>query len=290
MTLARAVSWVETHLSRFSIDRDASLEWRLASAKAIGELAHTADMLARREDPLREVGERWLSHAWSALEGVAWILPLLESTPRLALAASLLPVFHQRGWIEPATITRLHAAMLRAPLDGAELLYAVVSFRRLGVSLPPDVENRAARSTVLIQRPPPWRLNLLALYQLTHELFYASEWGARAPDLDERALHYARRWIPMWIELAAQSSDTDLVAELLCCHELLGGADPVESAWAVIARAQAEDGSVTPPPRVVDVRAAAMPDDAFLLRRHTTLVAAMAWSLRDQSIPKMSTP
>lgn len=288
MMLARAVGWIDAHLSRFAFAADASLEWKLASTKALGELAHTADMLARRDDDLREVGERWISHAWKELDGASWILPLLDAAPRLALVASVLPAFHHRGWVESTTVGRLRDAVSRASLDGTELVYAAASFRALGAPLSPEVEERAARRSVLVQCPPPWRLDLLALYQLTHELFYATDWGAHAPDLGAEAHRYARRWIPMWIEIAARSTDADLLAELLSCHEMIG-TDTNEVPWDVLARAQIDDGAVKPPSRSVDVRAAVTPTDEFLAHRHTTLVAAMAWAMRDQSMAKRST-
>jgi Domain of unknown function (DUF6895) len=277
--LAAASAWIDARLAGFTADPASPR--LLPALKAIGELAHAGEILARGGGERAAIGRRWLDHGWRTLGGGALVLDVVGRTPRNVLAAALLPAFHRAGFAHPALAGAIARQLPRALLSDEEWAYLVPILGAVGVAPPPSAPAAAARASILAGRPAPWTLALAGAYQLAHEVFYATGWAGDPAALAPDAAAYVRRWLPAWLQLHVERADPDLVAELALAARCAGVA-VAPAAWALLAGARRDDGAVRPPAdRRVDLGADDPSDPAADDRArhlHPTLVAIMAWA------------
>lgn len=263
MSADRAAAWLDAHVDGFRVE---SGSLRFPSIKAIGELAHAAERLRR---------PTWLAHAWHALEEGALLDTIIGEQPRHVLCATLLPVFARAGLVSRELLAKLAQQAERAVLSREEWGYVAPALEALGIPAPAAA---IARRSLLAERPLPWILDLAATYQLVHETFYATDWGAAPERLAADSAQYLGHWLPVWTAFYCDAGDTDLVAELVLSAHCAGiCAEP--AAWRLLAAAQRSDGAVSPPAhRRVDFGATEDARADFAHHQHTTLVAALAWA------------
>jgi len=277
--LAAACAWIDARLDRFAADPASPR--LLPALKAIGELAHAGEILARGAGARAETGRRWLEHGWRAVGGGALIEDVVARAPRNVLAAALVPAFRRAGLDHPPLVGAIARQLPRALLSDEEWAYLVPILGALGVAPPATAPAAAARASILSRRPAPWALPLAGVYQLTHEVFYATAWARDADGLTSAAAAWVRRWLPAWLQLHVEQDDPDLVAELALTARC-AGAPVAPAAWALLDAARRDDGAVRPPAgRRVDLGAAEPgdpEDEAFARHHHPTLVAIMAWA------------
>ena len=277
--LAAACAWMDARLDHLTADPASPR--LLPALKAIGELAHAGEILARGGGDRAALGRRWLDHGWRALDGGALALDVVGRTPRNVLAAALLPAFRRAGFDHPGLAGAIARQLPRALLSDEEWAYLVPILGAVGVAPPPSAPAAAARASILARRPAPWTLALAASYQLAHEVFYATAWASDPAALAPAAAAYVRRWLPAWLQLYVERANPDLVAELALTARCAGAA-VAPAAWTLLAGAQRDDGAVRPPAdRRVDLGADDPSDPAADNRArhlHPTLVAIMAWA------------
>jgi hypothetical protein len=274
--LERGMAWVDANLGRF-VRRAGGLE--APSLKALGELGHLCEILVRAPATAGRA-RAWAAHGWRELGEGRVFGELVARTPKLATAALVLAPYLRLGHDHGEGLRGEIASVLaRAPLDPREWAFVVPGMAALGLPIEPELAALAARGSVLVAAPPPERLPLALVYQLTHEVFYACDWGAR-PDGVRRFAPYLAAIVPRLLGWATAGRDTDLAAELLACERCLGR--PGEAAaWALLDEAQGDDGSIAGPPGRATTQVAWPADEAeFGARHHPTLVTLMAWGLR----------
>ncbi|MGE5184502.1 MAG: DUF6895 family protein [Acidobacteriota bacterium] len=275
--LERACAWLDLHLDRFRVTAGAR---ELPSIKSIAELAHAGEVLARAVDPrLAARGRAWIAHGWAALGAGAAIAARVEATAHDALLATVLPPFVRAGHRCDALLALVRAQIRSSLFSPAEWAYLAPVLRSLDLAVPAAGVAAEATASILATSPAPWTLALPAIYQLAHEVFYATTWGRDPGALPAASAAYVRRWLPCWLEHYESARDLDVAAELLAAAICAGAATPAAS-WASLAGAQADDGSLPPPAhRRVDWGADHPDDEAFARRHHPTLVAVIAWAI-----------
>ncbi len=252
----------------------------MPSIKSIAELAHAGEVIARHADPvLAGRGRAWIAHGWARLDGGATLAARVTATAHDALLATVLPPFARAGFTCDPLVAQIRTQLERSIFTPAEWALLAPVMRGLGSDVPAIGVAAAATASLLVTRPAPWTLALAELYQLVHEVFYATAWRRDPAAIDAASAGYVKRWLPCWLERYGADPDVDLVAELLAAARCTGAATPAGS-WSVLAAAQAGDGSVTPPAhRRVDWGADRPEDEAFARRHHPTLVAVIAWAM-----------
>lgn len=264
---------MDGHLAAFFVERSA--EQLLPSIKAIAELAHTAELLLRHpEAELRQQGQRWLEHAWAALDAGQLIARLVKAEPRLLLAATTLVPFRLAGKSQDAAVTVIAEQVLRAPLTSPQWTLLSTVLPTLGVPLPDDITSAARRGSVLVARPAPAQLSLESVYLLIHECLGRSAWTGDKlwATVEEQA--YLDVLLPRLLAHFIEVRDTDVVAELVLTTHTLPLRCCADDVWPYLLAAQEPSGRFCPPARRVTPLQRS--DDEFASGYHTTLVTIMA--------------
>jgi hypothetical protein len=125
-------------------------------------------------------------------------------------------------------------------------------------------------------------------YGITHELFYATDFGGRALPVPPQQVAEVQTVVRTLLATALVDGQLDLAAELIQCLLALdpGSTDPLLAlGWRQMIEAQHPSGAVPGPPYVPQLIEQAEGDKrtALIFRTcyHTTLVAAMAAAAAD---------
>ncbi|GGP64784.1 DUF6895 family protein [Saccharothrix coeruleofusca] len=131
------------------------------------------------------------------------------------------------------------------------------------------------RATWLGQTPPPWAIDWMTGYSVTHTVFHLTDWGARPDGLPADMTAYVTDWLPVWIDIWSEVGQWDLVGELLIVGVCLPRPRLDAAEWARLAALQHADGMVPRDGEPVT----GSPDQRFLNHQHTTVVATVAGTL-----------
>ncbi|MEU7044689.1 hypothetical protein AB0A77_27030 [Streptomyces varsoviensis] len=131
------------------------------------------------------------------------------------------------------------------------------------------------RATWLGALPEPWHIDWLTGYAVTHTVFHLTDWGRLPGGLPADIAGYLRDWLPMWTDIWAETSQWDLMAELMIVGNCLP--DPATEAedWQRLAELQHADGLVPRDDKPVDDD----PAQRFEDHQHTTIVAVVAGTI-----------
>ncbi len=248
--------------------------------KALGDLAHGGDTLERMPDRTHAArGTAWLDFAHGELAAGEHIRALIAASPMYAPAAVTFLPFELSGRGNPRLTATLADQVRRAQLPPLAWTMLVPTLELYGI--PPTATMRAAarRTSVLANETDAAVMPFDAAYVLAHECMYATRWGREPPRWSERVDDYARRVLPALAMRAAAAADADLLAELALAHHAVTG-DALEI-WEVLEAAQLPAGNVAPPPQLVTMFPR-LPHPQLTRTYHTTLVAIMAWCVRDR--------
>lgn len=270
--LERACAWIDSRLPSFVVGRQTDM----ASIKAVGELAHAADTLARCAQPAFATrGRAWLSHAVGELAGGERVREIVARSPMYAPAAIAYLGAHLAGHDSPRLIAALAGAVRRVDLPPLAWTMLVPTLEIYGIEPSDEMVAAAARMSVLAHRTEPDKLPPDAVYVLAHECLYATRWARVPPPWSAPVLEYVARALPNLIDRFARSRDADLVAELAFAARAVGASVPA-NAWKVMQAAQTRDGNVIPPEHI-ETLFPRLPHPTLERTYHTTLVAVMAW-------------
>lgn len=248
--------------------------------KPIGEAALAATLVLREgvagPTELRAAREL-LSFCWRQLREGDF---LYERQLRYPLLTDPLETYvtFQRNGFEHAALEELlrHTAAMGALTEVVpNRRLAVANARRItGIGGPEDWEA-ITRTTWLGGTPPPWAIDWMTGYSLTHTVFHITDWGSRPEGLPPDIADYLGTWLPVWIDIWSEVEQWDLVGELLIVGVCLPEPRLDAAEWEALARLQHADGLM---PR----DGAPVPDDPhqrFSVHQHTTIVAAVAGTL-----------
>ncbi|MEU6060095.1 hypothetical protein [Streptomyces sp. NPDC047097] len=157
-------------------------------------------------------------------------------------------------------------------------LAVLAAHRRIGIPDPPGAAAELTARTWLGGTPEPWMLDVYSAYGVTHTVFHLTDWGADPSGLPGPLREYLERWLPVWVEVFAETRSWDLLGELLVVGVCLERPLFFPEAWERYAAAQRADGMM---PNGVS----RPPDDprrAFLNHHHPTIVAVVAGTVTVQ--------
>jgi hypothetical protein len=266
-----ACRWVEHRLGDFTISRG-SRDAFWASLKAVAELAHAADFLRRMPDAAwHATGDRWLDHAWREVGHGEVIVEVIAKEARFLPVALTFVPFHLAGLRAQRVLDAIAAQLPRAELVPLEWTFVLPALAILELPVP----SRPMQS-VLVRRTPAAELSLDDTYTLAHECFYVARWGHASPSIDAETAAYVADVLPALVERFRGAGDADVLAELVLASRTCGVAVAAGASEA-IAAAQAPEGNVVPPARLVSEHRRFV--HATMSRTyHTTLAAIMAWA------------
>jgi hypothetical protein len=277
--LAHACSWIETQLPLFALGAG-ELGARMAMIKALGDLAHGGDVIERMPDRTYAArGTTWLDFAHGELAGGEHIRQLIAVNPMYAPAAVTFLPFELSGRGNPRLTATLAEQVRRADLPPLAWTMLVPTLELYGITPTTMMRVAARRTSILANETEAAVMPFDAAYVLAHECMYATRWGRAAPEWDDRTDTYARRVLPALAERATAAGDADLLAEVALAHHAITG-DALDI-WDALATAQTPAGNVEPPAQLVTMFPR-LPHPRLTRTYHTTLVAIMAWAVRDR--------
>jgi hypothetical protein len=278
----RALSWLYTNREHgaFAADATADLDDPNSVYKPLGETALAAALVLR--EGVAAAGQM---QAARELADFCWQQMrhgdlLYERQLRYGLLTDPLETYAHfvRCQYRHARLDELlvHNAAVRS---NAEVLpnrrLAVANaYRTVGL----DVEANwpaMISATWLGGTPPPWAIDWMTGYSLTHTVFHLTDWGARPAGLPPELAAYVSTWLPVWIDAWSEVEQWDLVGELLIVGLCLDDPRCAAAEWETLARVQHTDGLVPRDGQPVDDD----PVQRFFDHQHTTVVATIAGTL-----------
>lgn len=281
----RAIGWVESRRSEFALPAGETGEGTLRALKPIGELVLIAEKLVRGDSPHSARGRAWLAWAWEALDGGDLLLDILAARPDLIILSTVYASFDQCGFVNRRLRETIESVHEMDAIRAIEFPY----WRRLDVRHAMAGLHRtrlgedAMDGSWLSFRPEPWLLNDDAAYAVTHEIFYATDYGGHPAGVAGELGDYLRLWLPVWLRIYQRRRNFDLFAELLMCAGYLGFADIHEAGLPALLAEQMPDGAFPGPAgSAANLITSATPGARahFLRNYHTTLVGILALTAR----------
>lgn len=233
-----------------------------------------------------------LDWAWDQVECGDVITRLLLARPDSFCVASVYAPFHRLGFHNSRLESVLKAV---SELRGTQSV-GMPAWLRLGFQhamaqvMGTQYRPESAGATWLLAKSEPWFINDDILYSITHEVFYASDFGRSLCQLHSDVLRYLEIWIPIWTRCYIEHGNWDITGELIMVAECLP-----EFSWdrndpmPALLEQQAESGEVQGLPgagsSLLD-GTETQEQAAFYNCYHTTLVAAMAVSMRQRKLLK----
>jgi hypothetical protein len=279
----RFVAWLTKTRDAFGF-RGADPRRQLTLLKPFSEFILCNDLLLSYDAP-KEAMQNNLHWAWSELEEGEHLVRLLLARPDLFRLAAVYAPLHRNGFsnarLEGALmqVSRLRGTSAVGTQPWMHLCFHHAMAEITGACYDPC----AVPGSWLLAKPEPWCINDEIAYSVTHEVFYASDFGRSPCTLPADVCRYLQLWLPVWTSPYYESANWDLTADMIMVADCLGGGiwdvDPLPTLLAN----QRPDGMVPGPPGAGSslVAGTDIPEEiAFFSSYHTTLVSAMASWLR----------
>jgi hypothetical protein len=286
---ARAISWLAGARARLVLSAGIPAELVDATIfKALSELA-LAGWVVRREGAAgartSRQAQQALDHVWEQFGEGDVLYRMQRRNPAATHVIETYSILHAAGY-EHTALDKLaaHLVTLRSyavpELVPNRRLALAAAIHRLGFTSYPGVTEYPAvtdlvADTWLGGTPEPWLLDTYNGYALTHTAFHLTDHGGRTDGLPRHLRGYLERWLPVWLDVYAESGFWDLLGELLIVRTYLGGLGADAGAWERFVAAQHDDGMV---PNGIN-RPTADPQERVMTHYHPTVVAAIAGTL-----------
>ena len=280
----RFAAWLTSNQSAFSFRRSPRPIRQVALLKPFAEYVLCNELLMSYGIPGSDFAAN-LEWAWNELEHGDVLTRLLLARPDVFCVASVYAPLIRAGYRSDRLdnllreIARLRSTQVVEIQTWMRLGFQHAMARIEGAGC----DLQSARTTWLRAMPEPWCINDDIMYAVTHEVFYASDFGRSACQLPADLIAYLELWVPAWIRCYEDQQNWDLTAELIMVADCLPGFVWDRDPMPPLLMQQRKDGHIPGP-----VGAGGLLVDASETRQqatffglyHTTLVAAMAAGLR----------
>ncbi|ANW20324.1 DUF6895 family protein [Streptomyces clavuligerus] len=278
-----AVEWLGRMRGAFALCRDVpDYEIDANQLKALSELALAAGTVHREAvagHRCAATAESLLEYAWRQFDEGELLYRLQVYTPAATHPMEIYGLFaavdlrHQRMDDLSAHLMGLRAARSTEHLPNRRLAVAA-SARRIGVPIQDDIKALTDQ-TWLGGTPEPWMMDTNNAYGVTHTVFHLTDYGNDPDGLAEPLQDYLHLWLPVWVEVFAETRFWDLLLEFLIVGTCLKRPLFFPEVWRQVALAQQNDGmmpnGLTVPPAEAHL--------AWVNHHHPTIVAAVAGTL-----------
>lgn len=279
---SKALDWLHNHHGLGAFDDNASSENDLDDVyKPLAETA-LASSLVLREGVAGtghlQVARELLAFAWEQMNDGNLIYERQLRHVMLTDPLETYAPFVRAGYRHAALDETLaHLAKVGVSTEVVpNRRMAVANARRItGIGGRDDDWPGMLRATWLGATPPPWAIDWMTSYNMTHTVYHITDWGARPNDLPPDVVDYLATWLPVWIDVWSETEQWDLVAELLIVGMCLPEPHLEPDAWERLATVQHADGMMPRDGEPVD-------DDPlrrFRDNQHTSVVAVVAGTL-----------
>jgi hypothetical protein len=282
----RFAAWLSDNRTTFSFKRDSHALRQLALLKPFAEyvLCNEVVLSFHAQEGCFADNLRW---AWSEIEQGDFLTRLLLARPDVFTVASLYAPLCRQGYRNERLETVLREVSQLRSTKAAEMqAWMRLGFRHAMSQIqgePYDPEG--AGKTWLLEMPEPWCINDEIMYSITHEVFYAADFGRLSCRFPDEIIRYLELWVPVWARYYVREKNWDLVAELTMVADCLGDFVWDNDPLPTLIAQQTGDGHIPGP---VGAGALLMSGSetkeqaGFFGIYHTTLVSAMAVALRQR--------
>ncbi|MFC4036697.1 DUF6895 family protein [Streptomyces polygonati] len=284
LVAARALGWLHRNRSLGALPPDTTAELADPDSvyKPLGESALAASLVLR--EGMASVADQraardMMDFAWTQLGSGDLLYERQLRYPLITDPLEVYAYFARVGYRHQRLDTLLdHLGSLTAH-RGTEMLpnrrLAVANAARVA-GVPRQVDwGELIDATWLGRAPEPWMIDWLTAYCMTHSVFNATDWGARADELPPVARDYLTDWLPVWMDIWLETQEWDLVGELIIVDACLPRPSCEPEVWERFAAAQHPDGLMPRNGEPVDED----PAKAFRDHHHTVVVASVAGTL-----------
>ncbi|WP_226622606.1 DUF6895 family protein [Alloyangia pacifica] len=280
--LRKSETWIEENLAHFQIGKGSD-NIKIIKLKPLSELLLALYICRSKVNP--KVLHRIASWAWGECEQGDLLFRILMAKPDIYRLATTLYLFKQLGF-ENYRLSKLLEEISRMQIFGAvegEAWINIATDFAVSRLLCREENLELYDNSFLFKKPEPWVLSEQSVYAVTHEVFYATDFGARDAVLTPDVKEYLVNWAPVWCQIYSEEANYDLVGELCIVLRCIGQVS-MGRHWAnSILVVQQENGAVEGPEDAgqqfmlaIDADAA---ERAFYKNYHTTLVSMCMFAM-----------
>lgn len=279
-SLHKALQWLQGQRDQFAYSAsDNEGSSRLSFYKPLGELAMVLGYLSRNEQ-YRDLTSDLASWAWKQLQEGDLLKNLMLFRQDLWAPIVIYSWFYRLGFVNPE-LDRI----VRYAAD-TEVFKAqpMVQYRRLELDMALEVlqiaplKYIALAGTQLDGLAEPWILSADSAYNITHEIFYATDFGRKLDSLNADHRAYVKTWLPVWMGYIHRQSNWDVFGELVTVAKFVGEDAIYDMGCSLLLQAQHSNG-VFPgpaPPKPPVGSEKEWNRSYFLDHYHTTFVGIIA--------------
>ncbi|MDQ3578297.1 MAG: hypothetical protein M3443_12020 [Actinomycetota bacterium] len=247
---SKAIEWLHANRERFALPRGVPAELiDIGVFKSLGELT-LAGWIAHREAAAgartNQIAGELLDYVWDEFGEGDVLYRMQVRNPSATHAIETYSMLHAAGYRSPALCELAgHLSTLRSyevlDLTPNRQLAVSAALRRIGLTPWAELTDLVGR-TWLGGMPEPWMLDTYNGYSLTHTVFHLTEHGERPDALPVPLRDYLSDWLPVWMDVYAESGFWDLMGELIIVGTNIAGMDVEPGPWERFAQAQDDDG------------------------------------------------
>lgn len=276
--------WLYDNRLSFGLKRASNALRQLALLKPFAEYVLCNELLLSYGMEAEGLTEN-IEWAWNEIEGGSLLARILLARPDAFCVASAYAPFCRLGYRSQRLDNILRNISMMRGTQVAEMQ----TWMRLGFHYAmKQIDSRWAiprctEATWLRALPEPWCINDDILYSVTHEVFYASDFGRSECNCSIEEVAYLELWLPVWIRNYIEQENWDLTSELIMVADCLPVSVWKEDPINHLLQQQQEEGHVRGTHGAGGLFVHSSESDQqnlFFNDYHTTLVGAMAVGLR----------
>jgi len=280
IAINKAIKWILDNRNLLGIADISDWNRKMVLLKPIGEFVLTLDVLKSYDTKEPDI-ESGLSWAWQQFDEGNLLIDILLARPDLIMILSIYSNFARNGYENKKFETFAEYLLTLNSIKNIEyplwrkidLDYSTAKLQGKDFSIEAQLKD-----TWIGNYPEPWTINNDFAYSMTHEIFYATDFG-KYNSLPTQLIEYIKFWLPAWMEIYANVPDWDIFAELIMVGECIDSTYDSHTSVEMLVKAQHENG-LFPSPSGGGGSLIRRQDSQervnFLTNYHTTFVSLMA--------------
>jgi hypothetical protein len=276
LSFDKSFAWLQENRKEFSFALGRTELDRCLLMKPFSELVLALSVLERCDFKVRDD----LDWAWKEIRNGEHVLDLLLVRPDLTDLIGVVASFASCGYKNSELIKWIgYLRSTRGTRHFEQARWSKIAFEYSLSKLGLRTKHLDLSKTWMASLPEPWVIGDSMAYSVTHNVFYASDFGASLRVFRVQLLEYLRMWLPVWTRCFVEEKHWDMVGELLLAGKCIGCVGSMDAYVEQFFDIQNSDGTFPGPDgagRTLIDQYVSSERQNFLKNYHTTLVGLMA--------------
>lgn len=240
-----STDWISENLQNFNLRAANSLNL-IEQLKPIAELVFASEIVllnSNADVELERKSKEWSHHCWSQIREGEILREAMESRTDFLLFAAMYAPFRRYDLInerlEQTLRQRLETSGASEQFPAWVVILMIRTLNTLGIQPPWKLED-CFRRTWLFGLPEVAVIQGMRGYELTHTVFFLTDFGRRFQDLPGIHREYLILHLPQWMQSCRTANHYDMLAELVMVARCIRMDDQED--WGAVLLSRASSG------------------------------------------------